>query len=179
MVKGVFTIYLEKIQITFIEPCTADIAKMRFKAKFSRDIADILPYLNRRIKSGQYNDQAKTLTYNQGILMITIQRDTLAVAKIINESEAYEMSDYFKDLINETYEMKDTLVPLYEQRKKPSALEIYKYLPKTNCKMCGDLSCMAFAAKLIASTKNIELCTPLYEQDKNESLKEVTELLNF
>lgn len=174
-----FKIYLEKIQITFIEPCTADIEKMRFKAKFSRDIADMLPYLNRRIKSGQYNDQAKSLTYNQGIMMITIQRDTLSVAKIINESEAYEMSDYIKDLINETYDMKDSLVPLYEMRKKPSALDVYKHLPKTNCKTCGDLSCMAFAAKLISSTKNIELCTPLTQQDKKDSFNEIVELLNF
>ncbi|UWG98079.1 Fe-S cluster protein [Dehalobacter sp. DCM] len=152
---------------------------MRFKAKFSRDIAGILPFLNRRLKSGQYNDQAKTLTYNQGIMMITIQRDTLAVAKIVNESEAYEMSDYIKDLINETYEMKDSLIPLYEQRKKPSALEIYKYLPKTNCKMCGELSCMAFAAKLIASTKNIELCTSLFNKDKKDNVQEIRGLLDF
>jgi ArsR family metal-binding transcriptional regulator len=167
------------VQITFIEPCTADIEKMRFKAKFSRDIADILPYLNRRIKSGQYNDQAKTLTYNQGILMITIQPDILSVAKIVNESEAYEMSDAIKDLINETYDMTDELTPLYEMRKKPSAIDIYKYLPKTNCKVCGELSCMAFAAKLISTTKSIEQCSPLYQQDKQDNLNEIIGLLNF
>lgn len=168
--------YLEKIQITFIEPCTADTEKMRFKAKFSRDIADILPYLNRRIKTAQYNDQAKNLTFNQGIKMITIYRDSLAVAKVINESEAYEMSDTIKDLINETHDTKDLLVPMYETRKKPSVLDIYRYLPKTNCKMCGELSCMAFAAKLISSSKNIELCTPLSLQDKKKTLMK---LLNF
>jgi len=119
------------------------------------------------------------LTYNQGILIITIQPDTLSVAKIVNESEAYEMSDAIKDLINETYDMRDELTPLYEMRKKPSAIDIYKYLPKTNCKVCGELTCLAFATKLISSNKSIEQCSPLYQQDKQDNFNEIIGLLNF
>ncbi|MHC1597228.1 MAG: (Fe-S)-binding protein, partial [Methermicoccaceae archaeon] len=33
--------------------------------------------------------------------------------------------------------------------KLNSPLEVYKYLPQTNCGECGETTCMAFAARLI------------------------------
>jgi acetyl-CoA decarbonylase/synthase complex subunit gamma len=38
------------------------------------------------------------------------------------------------------------------------ALDIYKLLPKKNCKECGDPTCLTFAMKLAAGKADIELC---------------------
>jgi len=40
-------------------------------------------------------------------------------------------------------------------------LEIYKLLPKTNCRMCGMPTCMAFAAEVIKGEKRLEKCPHL------------------
>ncbi|WXG45919.1 MAG: acetyl-CoA decarbonylase/synthase complex subunit gamma [Candidatus Atabeyarchaeum deiterrae] len=61
--------------------------------------------------------------------------------------------------------------------KRPSPLELYKYLPQTNCKKCGEDSCMAFAMKLIDRSSELNQCTPLYvpEFKKNvETLEKLT-----
>ena len=50
--------------------------------------------------------------------------------------------------------------------KETSPLNLYKQLPQTNCKKCGEETCMAFAAGLIARTRKVEECTPLIDEKK-------------
>ncbi|VVB73067.1 Acetyl-CoA decarbonylase/synthase complex subunit gamma 1 [uncultured archaeon] len=50
--------------------------------------------------------------------------------------------------------------------KETSPLNLYKQLPQTNCKKCGEQTCMAYAAGLIARTRKVEECTPLVEEKK-------------
>jgi acetyl-CoA decarbonylase/synthase complex subunit gamma len=39
-----------------------------------------------------------------------------------------------------------------------SGVEIFKYLPKTNCKKCGHPTCLAFAMKLAAKQASLDAC---------------------
>ncbi|AGK60804.1 formylmethanofuran dehydrogenase, subunit G [Archaeoglobus sulfaticallidus PM70-1] len=45
-------------------------------------------------------------------------------------------------------------------------MEVYKLLPKTNCKKCGEATCMSFAFKVINRERKLEDCTPLFEEKK-------------
>jgi len=56
------------------------------------------------------------------------------------------------------------------KRLKP--LDIFKYLPKTNCKICGEETCMAFAMKLIERGVELKDCTPLFEESKYQETKD-------
>jgi acetyl-CoA decarbonylase/synthase complex subunit gamma len=57
--------------------------------------------------------------------------------------------------------------------KELSPITIYKNLPKTNCKECGQDNCMAFAAKIVNRELELDACKPL---QKPESAKEYAEL---
>jgi len=46
------------------------------------------------------------------------------------------------------------------------ALDIYKLLPKKNCKECGDPTCLTFAMKLAGGKADVDLCPYLDEQAK-------------
>jgi len=50
--------------------------------------------------------------------------------------------------------------------KETSPLNLYKQLPQTNCKECGEETCMAFAAGLIARTRSVDDCKPLVKEKK-------------
>ena len=57
-------------------------------------------------------------------------------------------------------------------------MDIYKFLPKTNCKKCGESTCMSFAFKLLSREKKLEDCKPLFEEKKYEEFrKKLEELL--
>jgi acetyl-CoA decarbonylase/synthase complex subunit gamma len=47
-----------------------------------------------------------------------------------------------------------------------TGIEIYKFLPKTNCKKCGFPTCLAFAMKVAQKTVDITTCPDLSEESK-------------
>jgi len=47
-----------------------------------------------------------------------------------------------------------------------SGIEIYKYLPRTNCKECGFPTCLAFAMKLSQKAVELTLCTYVSDEAK-------------
>ena len=62
--------------------------------------------------------------------------------------------------------------------KKISAMDIYKLLPKTNCKKCGYPSCMAFATKLLEKEATVDQCpilnTPKFEKNKKKIIEMIS-----
>jgi acetyl-CoA decarbonylase/synthase, CODH/ACS complex subunit gamma len=49
-----------------------------------------------------------------------------------------------------------------------SGLDIYKLLPKTNCKECGFPTCLAFAMKLAAKQADLSACPYVSEESKSK-----------
>ena len=47
-----------------------------------------------------------------------------------------------------------------------SGLDIYKLLPKTNCKECGYPTCLAFAMKLATKGAQLSQCPYVSEESK-------------
>ena len=47
-----------------------------------------------------------------------------------------------------------------------TGVEIFKLLPKTNCKKCGHPTCLAFAMKLAQRQASIDLCPDVSEEAK-------------
>ena len=47
-----------------------------------------------------------------------------------------------------------------------SGLEIFKKLPKTNCKDCGFPTCLAFAMQLAAGKIERDKCSPISPEAK-------------
>ncbi len=61
---------------------------------------------------------------------------------------------------------------------KLTPIQIYRLLPKTNCKACGEESCMAFAIKLLNLQTSLEKCKPLIEDEKyRKNYEELKKLL--
>lgn len=47
-----------------------------------------------------------------------------------------------------------------------SGVQIFKYLPKTNCKKCGHPTCLAFAMKLAAKQASLDACPDASDEAK-------------
>ena len=61
--------------------------------------------------------------------------------------------------------------------KELSPITIYKNLPKTNCKECGQDNCMAFAAKLVNRELELDACKPLQKPEYAKQYAALKELL--
>jgi acetyl-CoA decarbonylase/synthase complex subunit gamma len=58
-----------------------------------------------------------------------------------------------------------------------SPLGVYKLLPRTNCKECGEENCMAFATKLVNREVVLESCPPLLTKTNEKPYKQLKEML--
>lgn len=61
--------------------------------------------------------------------------------------------------------------------KELSPIDVYVLLPKTNCKLCAEENCMAFATKIVNRVVGLELCPPLLEKQYASNLVKLQEML--
>ena len=62
-------------------------------------------------------------------------------------------------------------------KKELSPIDIYKLLPKTNCKECGEENCMAFATKIVNREAQIDKCLPLLTDQNSKAYLSLKEML--
>lgn len=63
------------------------------------------------------------------------------------------------------------------RKKELSPIDIYKLLPKTNCKECGEENCMAFATKIVNREIQIDQCLPLLKEKNSKAYSQLKEML--
>jgi DNA phosphorothioation-dependent restriction protein DptG len=156
----------------------ADPEKIRVIAEVSGEIHEAFPYLNAILKGCIYNHPALTLTVKKDGKLFTLHAHHITLAKIEDEKEAEEILKWLKDLINETYEKREQITPNYSKGEELKALDIYKLLPGTNCKKCGELTCLAFAVRLVGQEIGIMKCIPLFTIEFQEKRKILLDLLH-
>jgi acetyl-CoA decarbonylase/synthase complex subunit gamma len=61
--------------------------------------------------------------------------------------------------------------------KELSPIDVYKLLPKTNCKECGEENCLAFATKLVNREVTLEKCRPLLAKMQEKAYNQLKEML--
>jgi ArsR family metal-binding transcriptional regulator len=168
---------LQSYKITRTLACLADPEKIRVIAELSDEIHEVLPYLNTILKGCIYNHPANTLTIKKDGKLLTLHFNHITLAKVEDEKEAEEILKWLMDLINGTYEKRDQIEPDYSKGADLKALDIFKLLPGTNCKECGELACLAFAVKLVGQDIDVTRCTPLFSGEFQGKQKVLLELL--
>ena len=61
--------------------------------------------------------------------------------------------------------------------KELSPIDVYKLLPKINCKECGVDNCMAFATKIVNREMTIDQCPPLLKKEHEKAYGQLKEML--
>lgn len=58
-----------------------------------------------------------------------------------------------------------------------SPIDVYKILPRTNCKECGEENCMAFATRLVNREVILDKCSPLFQEKNRAAFDKLWQLL--
>lgn len=168
--------FLEEIEMMFMEPCVAN-KGVRLFARTSRDISELMPYVNTVIKNATYNREGNTLCFTKDFRLITLYPEKIAMGKALNPTDAWQILDWIKDTINETYENRDSIQPNYERHAGVTALDVFEFLPRLNCGKCGEPTCLAFAVRLLLGERKIEECEPLFTTEYDRLRKVALDLV--
>ncbi len=97
----------------------------------------------------------------------------IAIRGIRDLEEAQALLAWIQGQINDIYARRETITPRYVSQAGLKIMEILKLLPMTNCKACGYLTCMAYAAALREGEISLETCKPLWEEKYREKRKKL------
>jgi ArsR family metal-binding transcriptional regulator len=134
-------------------------------ATCAADISPAFPYVNAELGGWDYDktNQVLLLKLSNG-KWITLHPHKIAIRGIRDLEEAHALLTWIRAQINDIYARRETITPRYVSQAGLKVIEILKLLPMTNCKACGYLTCMAYAAALREGEISLEGCKPLWEE---------------
>ncbi len=152
----------------FKSKCQADTKGVHCFAHLHQDVSEALPYLNTALGGFEYLKDPPAVTFRAQGKLITVHGNKIAVNALKDEAEAKKIIEWLKNEINDAWKKKDTIEPCYTGMPRPGIIEILKLLPKTNCRECGQPTCMVFATQVAQGAKSAEDCKPMEDEQKNK-----------
>jgi len=158
----------------FNNECMPSAMSVQCFAHLDQDVSEVLPYLNASLGGHTYTQDPPSVTFKVQGKLITVHSRKIAINALKDEEEATKIIEWLKREINAAYENREEIEPSYESAPIPTILEILKLLPKTNCRECGQATCMVFASMVAEGEKSLEDCPPL----DDSSSKKLSEYLS-
>jgi ArsR family metal-binding transcriptional regulator len=151
-----------RASIVVLAPCVADATRIRLTARITGDLRAAFPYLSAEMRQGSYNPDGPTFTFMEGYRMVAVYPQRISVAKADDIVDGWRALEVIRRRVNEVWARRVSITPSYERRQKPPALEIFKRLPGTNCRACGEPTCLAFAVKVHGGDASVRGCSPVF-----------------
>ena len=170
-------VLLRSFRITHVLDCIADPTKNRIIAEFSDHVGAVFPYLNAVVPNLMYNPGANTVTVKRGERILTFYPHVAVMAKVDGAEDAAAQLTWFQALCNDTWRRRGEIAPCYERKRLLTPLDVYRLLPKLNCKKCGEATCMAFGVGLMLGSRQTSECSYLREDAFAEGGCRLAELL--
>lgn len=145
----------------FLPACNSHFQSLHCIAYLDQDVSEVLPYLNAVLGGDTFIKEPPSLTFKMIGKLLTIHGRKIAVNALRDEAEAHSLLEWIKNQINEAWEKRNSIMPKYEGAGKAHPLTIYKLLPRSNCRQCGQPTCMAFAALAATGALGADRCTAL------------------
>ncbi|MCL7452428.1 MAG: Fe-S cluster protein [Anaerolineae bacterium] len=169
---------IEKYDLeVFTPPCEPGAERFSAIARLTTDVREVLPYLNATLRGAVYNPGAPALTWKKAGHNIAFHPYQIAVSNVPDRDAAVQEIEGLIKLVNRTWERRAEIEPSYEVRRRPGMMEVYKLLPRTNCKACGEVSCFVFVNKLVAVQLRLEDCPVLSETQYAKQQAQLADML--
>lgn len=154
--------YLEAISLTRSLPCLAEPGKIIIIGKPDHPLNEVIPYLATLPGIIAYNPDTCTLTFRRQPGFLTLSPEKVYITQVRDVEEGLELLAALKEAVNATWDHRYHLKPAAKKKQAPRHLDIFALLPQTNCKQCGEATCLAFAVSLILHKRSLEECVPLH-----------------
>jgi ArsR family metal-binding transcriptional regulator len=150
----------------FRPECNHSFESVHCIARLEQDISEVLPYLNAVLGGFDYLTDPPAVTFRSQGKLITVHGRKIAINALKDEDEADKILAWLQREINAAWKNRNEIDPSYEGAPKPKLVEILKLLPKTNCKACGEPTCMVFAVRVADGVKAPDDCPPMDSGNK-------------
>lgn len=130
-------------------------------AHLEQDVGPVLPYLNAVLGGYEYIKEPPSVTFKAHGKLITVHGKKIAVNALKDEAEAKKVVEWVVREINGAWGKRGEIEPKYDGMPRPNIVEILKLLPKSNCRKCGESTCLVFATRVAEGAKDESACEEL------------------
>jgi ArsR family metal-binding transcriptional regulator len=152
----------------FNNECMPGAMTVQCFAHLDQDVSDALPFLNAELGGFTYIKDPPSVTFRLHGKLLTVHGNKIAVNALKDEAEARKIVEWIKHEINDAWEKRDKITARFEGMPQPKVIQILKCLPKTNCRECGEPTCMVFATRVAEGVKDSDDCPALTQADKKD-----------
>jgi ArsR family metal-binding transcriptional regulator len=150
----------------FLSACMPSATSLHCTADLNEDVSAVLPFINATLGGYAFAKDPPSVSFRMHGKLLTVHARQIWVNALKDEEEGENILQWMMKEINEAWKNRETIEPQYEDRPKPTMVEILKLLPKTNCKECGLPTCMVFATRAMDGLKDADSCPPLTGEKK-------------
>ena len=141
--------------------CRPEAQTVHCIARLEQNIGEVIPYLNAVLGGYTYVKEPPSVTFRSQGKLISVHADHIAINALQDAEEAEKILQWLQREINDAWDKKSETTPSFQAAPRPQVIEILRLLPKTNCKQCGQPTCMVFAAMAAEGGKGAEYCPAL------------------
>lgn len=152
----------------FNNGCMPGALSVQCFAHLDQDVSKALPFLNAELGGFTYIEDPPSVTFRVWGKLITVEGRKIAINALKDECEARRIVEWLRREINDVWARRLEIEPRFQGAPRPQIIEIIKRLPRTNCRQCGETTCMVFASRMAEGAKGSETCLPLDEIKRQE-----------
>jgi len=172
------TMPIEIAEVRQLLPCIVDTSKFRIIARVTPPLGGAIKLLEPLFPRARYSEKIGALIIQKGNMLITIYgTGNVTMTMIKSEQEAKDLLDDLGKTINDT--IANGVTPVPREKVKVDHTEVYQYLPKTDCMICGEQSCYSFAIRLLGREAALDKCTPLLDAKYATNLEHLRALVEY
>jgi ArsR family metal-binding transcriptional regulator len=152
----------------FNNVCMPGAMSVQCIARLEQDVSAALPYLNTVLGGFEYVEDPPAVTFKVHGKLITVHGRKIAANALQDEEEARKIIEWLKREINQAWENRNHIPPSTKGAPRPKIIELLKRLPKTNCRECGEPTCMVFATRLAEGVRETDDCPAIDEENRRQ-----------
>jgi ArsR family metal-binding transcriptional regulator len=141
------------------------------------DISASFPYLNSLLEDTLYDHANSILIGFNNNRRYAFRPYEIQAGMVTDSSEAPPIAEEAIELVNRVWMERERITPSFKERKRPAVYDLYKLLPKINCKGCGYSTCLAFAADLRNGVIAPDRCALLARPEFTQKSEQIHTLL--
>lgn len=143
------------------------------------DVSHLFPYINAVVKNAAYHEKSDCIIFVLENVKYSICEDKVTAAPFRDRDQAIESIHGLINFLNDLENRKASIPPNHKKYQPPvPVLEIFKLLPRTNCKKCDFSACMAFAAALSKQEARLDQCQDFKSAD-DEKLAKLKSMVGY
>ena len=148
--------------------CRPEAQTVHCIARLEQHIGEVIPYLNAVLGGYTYVLEPPSVTFRSQGKLISVHDDHIAINALQDADEAEKILQWLQREINDAWEKRAEITPSFQAAPRPQVMAIVKLLPKTNCKQCGQPSCLVFASLAAEGGKGAEHCPALSPEAREQ-----------